>query len=186
VPDQNIAAELAELDVNLFESVAEFHAPVLDTVIPGLSQAANYSRLWITAAAALALTGGARGRRVAATGLIAIGVTSLVANAVVKPLLPRRRPESSVPERRRLVQPTSTSFPSGHTASAAAFSAVIGAEYPLLKVPFDVAAMAVGFSRVYTGVHYPGDVVVGWMLGRVLARAVRMSTPTVWAMNGRA
>lgn len=89
MPDLSLAAELHELDVNVFESVAEFHAPGLDLLIPGLSEAANYSRLWLAAAAGIAATGGPRGRLTAAVGLAAIGVTSLVANAVVKPLARR-------------------------------------------------------------------------------------------------
>lgn len=179
MPDQNLAAELHELDVNVFESVAEFHAPALDRVIPALSNAANYSRLWLAAAAAIAVAGGSRGRKTAVMGVAGIGLTSFVANAAIKPLARRRRPESPVPEERRLVQPESTSFPSGHTASAAAFSGIVGAELPVLRVPIDALALSVGFSRVYTGVHYPGDVLAGWLLGRSIAHVIRRVTPTI-------
>lgn len=179
--DQNLAAELHELDVNIFESVAEFHAPGLDQVIPALSNAANYSRLWLATSAVIALAGGSRGRRTAVMGLAAIGVTSFVANAAIKPLARRTRPESPVPEERRLVQPKSTSFPSGHTASAAAFSGVVGAQLPILRVPVDALALSVGFSRVYTGVHYPGDVLAGWVIGRTIAHVIRRVTPTIEA-----
>ena len=176
-----LADELRELDVNVFESLAEFHAPVLDRLIPTLSQAANFSRLWLAAAAGIAAAGGPRGRRTAMTGLAAIGVTSVVANAVVKPLARRRRPDSPVPQGRRLVQPGSTSFPSGHTASAAAFSGVVGSQIPALRVPVDALAVAVGFSRVYTGVHYPGDVLAGWLLGRGIAAGLLRAADRVAA-----
>lgn len=181
MPDQNLAAELHELDVNIFESVAEFHAPGLDQVIPALSNAANYSRLWIASSAVIAIAGGVRGRRAAVMGLAAIGVTSFVANAVVKPVARRRRPQSPVPEERRLVQPKSTSFPSGHTASAAAFSGIVGSEMPILRVPLDALALSVGFSRVYTGVHYPGDVLAGWILGHAVGIALRETAVRVQA-----
>jgi undecaprenyl-diphosphatase len=75
-----------------------------------------------------------------------------------------------VPEARWLQQPTSSSFPSGHAASAAAFSGVIGRTIPELRVPVDALAGSVSFSRVYTGVHFPGDVLAGWLLGRGVAR----------------
>jgi membrane-associated phospholipid phosphatase len=42
---------------------------------------------------------------------------------------------------------------------------------PRLKLPLRVAAVIVAFSRVYTGVHYPGDVVVGATVGAVIGRA---------------
>jgi membrane-associated phospholipid phosphatase len=67
--------------------------------------------------------------------------------------------------------PSSTSFPSGHAASAAAFAVSVGRVLPGLRVPLSAAAIIVAFSRVYTGVHYPGDVVVGATVGAVLGRA---------------
>jgi membrane-associated phospholipid phosphatase len=45
--------------------------------------------------------------------------------------------------------------------------------YPRLRLPLDVLAAAIGFSRVYTGVHYPTDVVAGWLLGRGIGTLVR-------------
>ena len=57
-------------------------------------------------------------------------------------------------------------MPSGHTASAAAFTRVVGAAYPRLRIPLNVLAAAIGFSRVYTGVHHPSDVIAGWLLGK--------------------
>jgi len=66
--------------------------------------------------------------------------------------------------------PTSTSFPSGHSASAAAFAVAVGDVVPALRVPLTAAAGTVAFSRVYTGVHYPGDVLVGVVTGAILGR----------------
>ncbi|MEN8041907.1 MAG: phosphatase PAP2 family protein, partial [Actinomycetota bacterium] len=145
---------------------------ILDATLPPLSEAASYSRLWMGVAALIAALGGSRGRRGAVAGMAAIGATSAVANIAVKGVANRRRPTSEVPESRRLVHPESTSFPSGHTASAAAFSGVIGAILPGLRVPMNALAAAVGFSRVYTGVHYPGDVAAGWLLGKGIAAVV--------------
>jgi undecaprenyl-diphosphatase len=62
--------------------------------------------------------------------------------------------------------PDSTSFPSGHTASAFAFAEGVGRVIPALGLPLRVAAVAVGYSRVHVGVHYPGDVAAGALIGR--------------------
>jgi undecaprenyl-diphosphatase len=172
--------ELLEADVAVFGAVAGWNTPFLDTVMPPLSNAANNSVLWLGTATVIAALGGRRGRLIAAQGLVAVGLTSAIANLAAKNLVHRTRPTTSVPEQRRLEQPDSSSFPSGHTASAAAFSSVIGNEITPLLVPINVAAAAVGFSRVYTGVHYPGDVLFGWILGRVVSGAVRTVWPKKW------
>jgi undecaprenyl-diphosphatase len=67
--------------------------------------------------------------------------------------------------------PLSTSFPSGHSASAAAFAVSVGRLLPGLRLPLRVAAGIVAFSRLYTGVHYPSDVVVGAALGTIVGWA---------------
>jgi undecaprenyl-diphosphatase len=172
--------ELNEADVALFQAVAGYQSPFLDRAMPVLSEAANNSKLWIGIAALMAIFGGRKGRSTAAEGLAAVGVTSAVANLAAKNLVRRKRPQSAVPERRRLIQPESSSFPSGHTASAAAFSSVVGDEIPMAYIPITGLALGVGFSRVYTGVHYPGDVLVGWFLGRTIAGIVRVVWPKRW------
>lgn len=76
--------------------------------------------------------------------------------------------------------PTSPSFPSGHTASAAAFATAVAMEAPpRVTVPVAVAALGVAFARVYTGAHYPGDVLAGAALGSAAGLATRL----VWPMR---
>jgi undecaprenyl-diphosphatase len=149
-----------------FKRLTGWQTPVLDATLPVLSHTANYSRIWLTVAAVLGAVGGRRQRRAAVEGVVAVASTSAVADVAVKTFASRTRPTISVPEARRLSQPGSSSFPSGHTASAAAFSGVVGRQLPRLWFPINILAAAVGFSRIYTGVHYPGDVGAGWLLGK--------------------
>ena len=69
--------------------------------------------------------------------------------------------------------PTSTSFPSGHSASAFAFANAVAEELPVLGLPLRFLAGAVAYSRVHTGVHYPGDVLVGAILGSTVGGVTR-------------
>jgi undecaprenyl-diphosphatase len=93
-------------------------------------------------------------------------------NLVLKPAGRRRRPDRGghgVPIARHVAMPRSTSFPSGHAASAFAFASGAGHGLPVAAVPLQAAAALVAYSRVHTGVHYPVDVVVGALVGSALA-----------------
>ena len=166
---------LGHYDRLAYAAVARTSTPALDAPLRRLSGFANHSKPWFLLAAALALFGGSPGRRAAARGVAAIGAASLVVNQPMKLAGRRRRPDRDhhdVPEDRRLPMPTSTSFPSGHSASAAAFAVAVGDAVPALRLPLGAAAATVAFSRVHTGVHYPGDVLVGAATGALLGRAV--------------
>ena len=164
--------EASRMDHAIYRTVAETPTPALDRWMRSLSGAANYSRLWIGTAAVLVVVGGPKGRRAAVRGLASVAVTSVVANAAVKQVWRRQRPTrtSDRAEARELRMPTSLSFPSGHSASAFAFATGVGSQLPIAAVPLRAAAGLVAYSRVHTGVHYPGDVVVGSMLGTALGQ----------------
>ena len=127
----------------------------------------------MASAALLALAGGATGRRASVQGLASVAVTSAVVNLAVKPLARRRRPDrlaSEVPVARHVRMPSSRSFPSGHSASAFAFATGVGHVSPAAAAPLRVVAALVAYSRVHTGVHYPGDVLVGALIGTTLGQ----------------
>src|SRR5690349_25099902 len=129
-----------------------------------LATAADYSRLSLASAAVLAVTRGERGRRAAKLGLASIAVTATVVNVAVKPLARRRRPDregAEVPVARHVPMPRSQSLPSGHSAAAFAFATGVGHELPHDAVALRALAALVAYSRVHTGVHFPGDVVIG-------------------------
>jgi membrane-associated phospholipid phosphatase len=80
--------------------------------------------------------------------------------------------------------PTSHSFPSGHAASSFAAATVISVVEPRLRVPAFALALGIAFSRVYNGVHWPSDVLVGAAVGVVTAllllAAARRVPPRGW------
>jgi len=78
-----------------------------------------------------------------------------------------------VPAERWVRMPMSGSFPSGHTASAFAFASAVGTAIPPLSLPLHVAAAAVAYSRIHTGVHYPGDTIAGALIGAAAASVAR-------------
>jgi membrane-associated phospholipid phosphatase len=164
-------AEAEQIDGALYAAVARTPTPRMDDAMRRLSNAANYSRLSIASAVVLAATAGPRGRRAARSGLTALAAATTVVNGVVKPLGRRRRPERSdedLAPARMVRMPASRSFPSGHTASAVAFATGVSRVMPSAGGALHGLAALVGYSRVHTGVHYPGDVVAGALLGSVI------------------
>jgi undecaprenyl-diphosphatase len=170
-----VARELDTVDRAVYQAIGAVRTPLLDASMARLSNAANYSRLWLGCAAVMVAIGGRQARRAALLGVVSIGLASVISNIVVKPLSARARPQRDaavVPSDRWVRMPTSSSLPSGHSASAFAFATAVGYELPALSIPLRVVAAAVAYSRVHTGVHYPGDAVAGSVIGASAAQIV--------------
>jgi undecaprenyl-diphosphatase len=105
----------------------------------------------------------------------AIAVTSFVVNVPLKIILRRDRPDrigARVPIARHVPMPQTNSFPSGHAASGFAFAAAVAGSLPGAAAPLRTLASVVGYSRVHSGVHYPGDVIVGSLIGTTIGESV--------------
>ncbi|MGI9032469.1 MAG: phosphatase PAP2 family protein [Acidimicrobiales bacterium] len=149
-------------------------SPIAGRVLPAATWAANDGKLWIAVATVLAVTGAKRGRRAAIDGLAAVGISSFV-NALAKRVVGRPRPRgpAAVGMRRVGRAPRTSSFPSGHMASATAFTVAAGSQLPLAVPGLIVATGAVGWSRMHAGRHFPSDVIAGTMVGVAVGVGVR-------------
>lgn len=179
--ERELVEQFSAIDRAIYGSIAGVPTPSLDQALAALSTAANYSALWFGLAAAGVASGRGSLRRAAIEGTVAIGLASAVVNQGAKRFAPRRRPDRvghAVPEDRHVRMPTSTSFPSGHSASAFAFASAAGAASPIVSPPLHLLAALVAYSRVHTGVHYPGDVVVGSLIGMMAGQIVSGVTRT--------
>ena len=149
----------------------------LDPVFVFLSWIGSDGLVWIVIATVLALLW----RRpmvfvqVVATAAVAEFVSALLRRAIDRdrPPFVYRRPEPLVHV------PHSGSIPSGHTTTAFACATMLGFIIPRWRWPLFLLAAAIGFSRVYVGVHYPLDVLAGAALGVLIAIALR------WLVKGR-
>ncbi|GGS95632.1 bifunctional phosphatase PAP2/diacylglycerol kinase family protein [Streptomyces cinerochromogenes] len=171
---------LLDLDGRLFEAAASRRWPGAERVLPRLSRSANHGVLWFATAAAMAASRTPRGRRAAVRGVASLALASLTVNTLGKRSVRRARPVlDPVPLVRQLKrQPITTSFPSGHAASAAAFATGVALESPAWGAAVAPVAFSVAASRVYTGVHFPSDVLAGAALGAGAAFLVRRLVPT--------
>ena len=121
--------------------------------------------VWAGVAGALALGGGARGRRAALRGSVCYCTTAILANLAIKPMVSRRRPPGAGDNR---TGPVTSSFPSGHAATDLAFTLAASQEIPALFAVLAPATTAAHWSLIRSRGHYPSDVFAGGVLAFVV------------------
>lgn len=144
----------------------EWLSPIMVTI----SRMGDMGIFWIVLSVILLIN--KRTRRVGLLALFALAVTFVIYHFGIKPYVGRVRPYDAIDALHRLV-PKETdggSFPSGHAASAFAVAVMVfrGCRR-WFGVPVLCFAFVMAFSRLYVGVHYPSDVIVGAALGTVVA-----------------
>jgi undecaprenyl-diphosphatase len=169
-----ISERVTVLDERVDKWLERHRSPALDRVFYSLSSAADHGMLWH----AVGIAQAARMRRpsFALRFSAALGVESAITNGAVKSLFRRVRPqehfEHDDPLPYRMRRPITSSFPSGHAATAFMCAAVLGKGRATAPAWFALAALVAG-SRVYVRMHHASDVVAGAALGLALAPAAR-------------
>lgn len=108
-------------------------------------------------------------RKVALIAILGLIIASLIVS-LIKPTVGELRPFLVLQHVNLLVYESGKySFPSGHTSLAFTIATILGLSYKfknikLIYIALVIAAI-VGFSRVYVGVHYPGDILGGMIVG---------------------
>ncbi|MDD4237858.1 MAG: phosphatase PAP2 family protein [Desulfotomaculaceae bacterium] len=170
---ESVFLTIRNLDIHGFNFVNQsIHNAFFNVVMPIVSNAGEGGLIWLIVALLLYLFG-PKTRRASFLMLLALFITFVVGDEVLKHIFQRPRPFLSLEGVNLLVAPPgSFSFPSGHAASAFAASLVVARKLPRLAWPMLLLAVIMAFSRVYVGVHYPLDILGGALLGALCARFV--------------
>jgi undecaprenyl-diphosphatase len=127
------------------------------------SRLGEHGAVWLAAGSLAAVVDRPRRRRWA-RATASVGAAYLISTSI-KLAVGRERPVvEDLPH--LMATPTGLSFPSSHATSSFAAARAFGALVP--GAPLQIAAAAMGLSRLYLGVHYPSDIAAGAVLGTVL------------------
>jgi len=178
---------LSSIDVQLFHWINQgLTNSFFDWLMPILSGHSLFNAVVAILVLALLIKGGSRGRIFVVTILFSLLVADSVLCHSIKDLVGRPRPFLTLPDARLLVgRGGSFSMPSSHAANW--FAALMVTFVFYRKATWVVAPLALGvsFSRVYNGVHYPGDVLAGAVLGAGAGAAVLWMMQMTWNGVGR-
>src|SRR5919108_3823891 len=174
---------LVSLDDRLTIWIATHRYKPLDDVFVGPGTTEKLGLVWIVLAFVLSLLT-RRGLAAAVGWAVLVAVVAFAADAMsfgIKDLVHRTRPADAHPQIHPLYVVHSSSFPAGHAATAFAGALLLSYMAPRAAPLFVLLAAAIGYSRVYVGVHYPGDVVVGALLGVLCGLAALLALRAVQA-----
>ena len=156
---------LHSLDIFILQLInLSYHNFVLDNIFLMISNM-GIIVFWVIISVLLYLFGNKKGKKVAKKMIIILVITTVI-TSLVKNIVMRPRPYVELTNLILLDLGTDYSFPSGHTATATAMAYTLSKEYH--KWIFMIIPLMVAFSRLYIGVHYPSDVLGGFLLGIVV------------------
>lgn len=168
---------LAVIDRRVESWVAARRSGPLDAAAHALSSAADRSKLWAGVGALRAMLDGRRGRLLALRAITVVAAESALMHLVVKRLFQRDRPSVDVSLQFGARRPPSSSFPSGHAASAATAAVLLADGDTEWTAALGLLAAGVAWSRVQTGLHHATDAAAGMALGAGVALLARRFLP---------
>lgn len=145
--------------------------PVFDLIMPIITNQDLWAIPILILVGWLCIKCGKRGRIAMGVLIIAVVLTDAIAAQIIKPFFGRLRPSHAMIDSINLLvsKGGKFSFVSNHAANAFCLATILSYFYPKWKNHLCVLAVTISFSRVYVGVHYPGDVVFGGLFGYGIA-----------------
>ena len=158
---------LSQIDTSLFYFLNVTCANIVfDTIMPAITNRWSVRITFLTIALSLAIFGGKKGKITFLLCMLTVLISDQLSSNLIKHIVERIRPCHVLVDI-NLLMPCSSgySFPSSHAANSIGQAAIVSCMFSRLRIPIFVIAVAISFSRIAVGVHYPSDVLVGGLVG---------------------
>lgn len=143
--------------------------PIFDKFFPFITYIPNWFIAYIILWFIILLKGSNRGKIAAFLVILLIATSDQMSSSILKNLFERIRPCNIIENVNILINcPKSYSMPSSHAVNNFAVAIYFSYLYPKLKWVLIITASLIALSRVYVGVHYPSDIIIGALIGSVI------------------
>ena len=160
------------VDMNLIKWIHHYFSNTLfDIFMPIITNKKNWTLPIIGLIFLLGFFSGPRGKIALTVLIISLSFTDAICAQILKPFFERIRPSHLNLEEVNLLTSKGGkwSMPSNHAANMFSLAIVLSYFYKKYKPLLFLLAILISFSRVYVGVHFPGDVIVGGFIGVFIA-----------------
>tara|TARA_B100001741_G_scaffold201524_1_gene166314 strand:- start:357 stop:938 length:582 start_codon:yes stop_codon:yes gene_type:complete len=158
----------------LFWIHANLSSVALDISMPFITDEQNW-RIPITLLIfVLGFKTGTKGKLCLGILIISLALTDAICGHILKPFFERIRPSHLNLDGINLIvsKGGKWSMPSNHAANMFSLATVLSYFYKRFRLSLFTLAIIIAFSRVYVGVHFPGDILVGGLIGYLIALTV--------------
>ena len=158
---------LDSIDRSILVWIHENHIPILNQVMPFITDADNWVLPILLLILYLGFFQGKKGKIALCLLIISLSLNDSICAQLLKPFFERVRPSHISIEGLNLLvsKGGKWSMPSNHASNMFSLAVILSYFFDRFKIPLFLLAIMIAISRVYVGVHYPGDVIVGALVG---------------------